>query len=135
MKKTLFFTLVCLIFAVPVFAQTLKNPKLETDVNISFNRGYLLIVDHQKNIVPAKFTNTDIETLISDLKEVNISDLREAKETITKQQKQEKEIDELNKINSAQQRKLDEQERNIKELEKSLDALSRTVEDLKRKVK
>ncbi len=108
MKKTLFFIALCLVFAVPVFAQILKNPKLETDVNNSFDRGYLLIVDNQKNMVPAKFTNTDIETLIRDLKEAN--------ETITKQQKQ-----------------LDEQKRRIEKLEKSLNEITKKVNHLERK--
>ena len=121
------------IMIMPMFAQDLKNPRLEsTNGAPSYSSGnYLLFVDPGRYIQISNISVSDLKSLMDDVEKT--------KRTDTEQQKlldgQKKEIDELKKLVSTQQRQLDGQGRTIEDLKKNINQLSRNVEELQRKVR
>jgi len=125
MRKS-FLIIAFLISSTFIYAQDLKNPKLEiSGGGSSWSSGnYLLFIDPGTYI-----KKSDID--VRDLKDL----LREWEDKKRKITEQERLLDENKKTISEQQKQLNEQKRELDEMKRSINQLTRQVEDLQKKAK
>jgi hypothetical protein len=108
MKKN--FVTILFFAATAVFAQDLKNPRLELNSSSSWSNGnYLLFINSDRYMQKSAITVSDVSEMLKEW--------GKQKKIIEEQKRM---IDDLKKVLEAQQRQLNEQEKKIDNLERKM---------------